>query len=218
MKKIIEINDVNLGYKNEVILENIEITLNEGDFIIISGKNGLGKSTFLKFLYMKILPLSGSYKIFNNLINIKKKKTIIESRKKIGVIFQKNYLIPYLSVIQNVQLAFEIQESRSKFSVKRVFEILEWVGLHGKEKNKIINLSEGEKQKVVIARSLISNPKILIADEPMLYLDKISREKLFFLFKTINKLGTTIIVADDQNMSNYNCSSEINIESYVKKK
>ena len=97
-----------------------------------------------------------------------------------GIILQKNFLIPYLSVVENVQLSFEIQSKDSASKDNRVFEILKWVGLEKKAEFKVVNLSDGEKQKVVIARALVSNPPILIADEPMLYLDFISRKKLFF--------------------------------------
>ena len=131
-----------------------------------------------------------------------------------GIILQKNFLIPYLSVVENVQLSFEIQSKDSASKDNRVFEILKWVGLEKKAEFKVVNLSDGEKQKVVIARALVSNPPILIADEPMLYLDFISRKKLFLL-NAINKLGTTIIVADNQNKDEYLNSKKINIEQFV---
>ena len=132
-----------------------------------------------------------------------------------GIILQKNFLIPYLSVVENVQLSFEIQSKDLASKDNRVFEILEWVGLEKKAEFKVVNLSDGEKQKVVIARALVSNPPLLIADEPMLYLDFISRKKLFFLLNAINKLGTTIIVADNQNKDEYLNSKKINIEQFV---
>ena len=114
-----------------------------------------------------------------------------------------------------MQLSFEIQSKDSASKDNRVFEILKWVGLEKKAELKVVNLSDGEKQKVVIARALVSNPPILIADEPMLYLDFISRKKLFFLLNAINKLGTTIIVADNQNKDEYLNSKKINIEQFV---
>ena len=218
MKKIIEIKNVSIGYSKKTVLEKIEITLNVGDFLVVSGGNGTGKSAFLKFLYMKIPPFSGSYKIFDEEIMFTDRKRINNLRKKIGVILQKNYLIPYLTVLQNVELALEIQNDGSISELNRVYEILNWVGLEKKEKFKIQELSDSERQKVVIARSLVSNPRILIADEPMLYLDSSSREKLFFLLNTINKLGTTIIIADNINKTSYKNTLQINIEDYFVKK
>ena len=96
-----------------------------------------------------------------------------------------------------------------------MFEILKWVGLEKKAEFKVVNLSDGEKQKVVIARALVSNPPILIADEPMLYLDFISRKKLFFLLNAINKLGITIIVADNQNKDEYLDSKRSTLNSLL---
>ena len=218
MNKILEINNVSLGYKNNLILRNIEITLTKGDFLVIHGKNGSGKSSFLKFLYMKIFPFSGKYRVFGDEVFFSNKSFINKSRKKMGIILQKNYLIPYLSVIENVQLSFEIQNQDSTSNDNRVYEILKWVGLEKKAEFKVVNLSDGEKQKVVIARALVSNPPILIADEPMLYLDSVSREKLFFLLNTINKLGTTIIVADNHNKNKYINSKKVNIEQFIAKK
>ena len=164
---------------------------------------------------MKIFPFSGKYKIFGEEVFFSNKSFINRSRKKMGIILQKNFLIPYLSVVENVQLSFEIQSKDSASKDNRVFEILKWVGLEKKAEFKVVNLSDGEKQKVVIARALVSNPPILIADEPMLYLDFISRKKLFFLLNAINKLGTTIIVADNQNKDEYLNSKKINIEQFV---
>tara|TARA_A100001388_G_C28720573_1_gene476146 strand:+ start:115 stop:771 length:657 start_codon:yes stop_codon:yes gene_type:complete len=215
MNKVLEINKVSLGYNNNLILKNIEITLSKGDFLVIHGKNGSGKSSFLKFLYMKIFPISGKYRIFGEEVFFSNKSFINRCRKKMGIILQKNFLIPYLSIFQNVQLSFEVQSNNSTSNDNRVFEILKWVGLEKKAELKVVNLSDGEKQKVVIARALVSNPPILIADEPMLYLDSISREKLFFLLKAINKLGTTIIVADNQNKDEYFNSRKVNIEQFV---
>jgi len=120
--------------------------------------------------------------------------------------------------LQNVELALEIQNDSSISELNRVYEILRWVGLEEKEKFKIQELSDSERQKVVIARSLVSNPRILIADEPMLYLDSSSREKLFFLLNTINKLGTTIIIADNLNKTRYKNTLQIDIEDYFVKK
>ena len=218
MKKIIEVKNVSIGYSKKIILERVEITLNAGDFLIVSGGNGTGKSALLKFLYMKIPPFSGSYKIFDEELIFSDRSKINNLRKKIGVILQKNYLIPYLTVLQNVELALEIQNDSSITELNRVYEILKWVGLEEKEKFKIQELSDSERQKVVIARSLVSNPRILIADEPMLHLDSSSKEKLFFLLNTINKLGTTIIIADNQNKTSYKNTLQIDIEDYFVRK
>ena len=197
MSNLLDIRNVDLGYEPEnLIIKNININISQKDFIIINGSNGSGKSSFLKLLYMRLLPYRGSFSFFGKKINNISKKDIIDIRKKIGVILQDNYLIPYFSVSQNIELAIQIQEKKNINIKNRVQEIANWVGLGKLLMNKVDNLSEGEKQKLVIARSLVCKPKLLIADEPMNHLDNKSSQKLFFLLNSINKLGTTIILVD----------------------
>ena len=197
MSNLLDIRNVDLGYEPEnLIIKNININISEKDFIIINGPNGSGKSSFLKLLYMRLLPYRGSFSFFGKEINNISKKDIIDIRKKIGVILQDNYLIPYFSVSQNIELALQVQEKKNINIKNRVHEIANWVGLGKLLMNKVNNLSEGEKQKLVIARSLVCKPKLLIADEPMNHLDNQTRKKLFFLLSSINQLGTTIILVD----------------------
>ena len=196
----INVFNADIGYsKDSIILKNINLKIQEKDFVVIQGKNGSGKSTLLKTLYMKLIPINGNFYLLNQLINKKSKIKILELRKKLGVILQNNYLIPYFSIYQNIELALQIQEDKEINFSKRIKEIIEWVGLKNMNEKKIEHLSEGQRQKVIIARALICRPKILIADEPMKSLDEETRNKLYFLLKSINKLGTTIILTDKEN-------------------
>jgi cell division transport system ATP-binding protein len=200
MDNFINILNANIGYsKDSIILKNINLTIKEKDFVVIQGKNGSGKSTLLKTLYMKLIPVSGNFYLLNQLIDKKSKSKILELRKRLGVILQNNYLIPYLSIYRNIELALQIQEDKEINFSKRIKEIIEWVGLKNMNEKKIEHLSEGQRQKVIIARALICRPKILIADEPMKSLDEETRDKLYFLLKSINKLGTTVIMTDKEN-------------------
>ena len=200
MDNFINIFNANIGYsKDSIILKNINLKIKEKDFVVIQGKNGSGKSTLLKTLYMKLIPINGNFYLLNQLIDKRSKIKILELRKKIGVILQNNYLIPYFSIYQNIELALQIQEDKEINFSKRIKEIIEWVGLKNMNEKKIEHLSEGQRQKVIIARALICRPKILIADEPMKSLDEETRNKLYFLLKSINKLGTTIILTDKEN-------------------
>ena len=200
MNNFINIFNANIGYsKDSIILKSINLKIKEKDFVVIQGKNGSGKSTLLKTLYMKLIPINGNFYLLNQLIDKRSKIKILELRKKIGVILQNNYLIPYFSIYQNIELALQIQEDKEINFSKRIKEIIEWVGLKNMNEKKIEHLSEGQRQKVIIARALICRPKILIADEPMKSLDEETRNKLYFLLKSINKLGTTIILTDKEN-------------------
>ena len=200
MENFINIFNANIGYsKDSIILKNVNLKIKEKDFAVIQGKNGSGKSTLLKTLYMKLIPVNGNFYLLNQLIDKKSKTKILDLRKKLGVILQNNYLIPYFSIYQNIELALQIQEDKEINFSKRIKEIIEWVGLKNMNEKKIEHLSEGQRQKVIMARALICRPKILIADEPMKSLDEETRNKLYFLLKSINKLGTTIILTDKEN-------------------
>lgn len=196
MESIVDIRDVFLGYdRNSIILENINVKINKGQFFVIKGKNGIGKTTFIRFLYMKLLPIKGEYYIFNNKVETKDRTYIQKTRKRIGVIQQNSYLIPYLSVFQNIQISLEIQ-SKDKYNFNdKILQILKWVGIERKINEKIQTLSSGERQKVILARAVVSNPELIIADEPVLNLDDQTKKKIFFLLRSLTRLGTTVILS-----------------------
>ena len=114
-----------------------------------------------------------------------------------GVILQNDYLIPFFSVFQNIELASQIQQSRQSF-IERMTQISNWLELDKIKDEKINSLSNSQKQKVVIARALINNPKIILADQPETYLDENSDKKFFFLLESLSKLGTTIIITSNK--------------------
>ncbi len=165
-------------------------------FFLISGKNATGKSTLLKLFCLKVLPTKGGFYLNGKKIESDNKKFILDYRKKIGVILQNDYLIPFFSVYENIELASEIQNYKNNFK-SRMNQILDWLGLKHIENTKVDKLSKGEKQKVVIARALINKPEIIIADQPENFLDKSTVKKVFFLFESLNKQGTTIIITSN---------------------
>lgn len=200
MEILIKIRNTDLSYEStRKIFQNINLDIIKQDFILINGANGTGKSTLLKLLYMQLLPDKGEIVVFDKKINKNSKNDIVKLRKKMGVILQNNYLIPYLTVKQNIEISDYIQTEKKNKYKDRVYEILDWAELKKIRNEKVYNLSDGEKQKVVIARSLVSKPDILIADEPFNYLDNQIKKKLFFLLTSINKLGTTIIMTSKKN-------------------
>ena len=195
MNEIINLKNVSLILEKKQIY-NLNLKITSGDFFIINGKNATGKSTLIKLFCLKILPSKGSFYLKGKRISSKDKNFILEYRKKIGVILQNDYLIPFFTVYENIELASEIQNYKSNFK-SRINQILDWLGLKQIENTKIDKLSKGEKQKVVIARALINKPEIIVADQPENFLDKSTVKKVFFLFESLNKQGTTIIITSN---------------------
>ena len=182
MHEIINLKNVSLILEKKQIY-NLNLRITNGDFFLINGNNATGKSTLLKLFCLKILPTRGNFYLNDKNIGLKDKKLILEYRKKIGVILQNDYLIPFFSVYENIELASEIQNYKSDFNL-RINQILDWLDLKEIESTKVDKLSKGEKQKVVIARALINKPKIIIADQPENFLDKNTVKKVFFYYST----------------------------------
>ena len=199
MSEIFFLDNISIFSKKKKI-KNISLKINRGDFLIIRGSNAKGKSLLLKLFYLKLLPSMGSLFLNGNKVTEESKIIITEFRKKMGVILQNDYLIPFFSVYQNIELASQIQKIRTNFSV-RMKEISEWLELKDISDEKIINLSNSQKQKVVIARALINNPQIIVADQPEIFLDDISKKKIFYLLESLNKIGTTIIMTSNSNQN-----------------
>jgi len=192
MNEILRLDNVSLNINKKKIF-NLSFQINKGDFFLVKGDNAVGKSLLLKLLFLKVMPSTGSIYLLGKKINRENKDYILSYRKRTGVILQNDYLIPFFSVYQNIEIASEIQSKKENFK-KKIVELIEWFNLDNIENEIVNNLSNGEKQRVVIARALINNPKIVIADYPENSLDLSTTKKLFFLLESLNKLGATVIM------------------------
>ena len=189
---IFSLEDISITIQGEIPLK-VSLKVKNGDFIIIKGRNSSGKSMLLKLFYLKCLPNKGKIIFEGNELKNSSKDLVQEFRKKIGVILQNDFLIPFLNVYQNIEIACEIQRNTKNIE-SRMNEIFNWLSLQNIKNEKIQNLSNSQKQKVVIARALINNPKLILADQPETFLDSDFRKKLMYLFSSLNKLGSTIIM------------------------
>lgn len=189
---VFSLENISIAIKGEIPLK-VSLKVKNGDFIIIKGKNSSGKSMLLKLFYLKCLPNKGKIFFEGNELKNSSKDLVQEFRKKIGVILQNDFLIPFLNVYQNIEIACEIQRNTKNIE-SRMNEIFNWLSLENIKNEKIQNLSNSQKQKVVIARALINNPKLILADQPETFLDSDFRKKLMYLFSSLNKLGSTIIM------------------------
>lgn len=193
---MIEFKNVSKVYKNDVkALSNVDIKIKAGEFVFLVGPSGAGKSTFIKMLLKEVEPTTGSIVMGDTELSTVKRKQIPYHRRKIGMIFQDFRLIPTLNVYENVAFAMRVVEAPDKEIRKRVPMVLSLVGLSNKYKMFPNQLSGGEQQRVSIARAIVNNPQLLIADEPTGNLDPETAQEIMSLIDDINKAGTTVIMA-----------------------
>ncbi|MCT4564618.1 MAG: cell division ATP-binding protein FtsE [Maledivibacter sp.] len=193
---MIVLKNVSKRYKNGTMaLANINIKIDKGDFVFLVGPSGAGKSTLVKMLLKEVEPTQGRILIDNqNITNIHRRKVPL-LRRKIGVVFQDFRLLPNKTVYENVAFAMEIIEATPKEIRRGVPTMLSLVGLSSKAKMYPEQLSGGEQQRVSIARAIINNPPILIADEPTGNLDPETSWEIMRLLRQISRRGTTIVMA-----------------------
>ncbi|TDF93470.1 cell division ATP-binding protein FtsE [Paenibacillus piri] len=193
---MIEMHDVWKTYPDgSQALKGINVKVDSNEFLYVVGPSGAGKSTFMKLIYREERPTKGS--IFVNGFNLEKLKQrkIPYVRRNIGVIFQDYRLLPKLTVFENVAFAMEVIEAPKKIIKKRVLEVLELVKLRDKANSLPTQLSGGEQQRIAIARAIVNNPSVIIADEPTGNLDPDTSWGIMKLMEEINFRGTTIIMA-----------------------
>lgn len=175
-------------------LKNIDLDINKGDFVFIVGSSGAGKSTLLKLIMREEEATSGEITVNGfDLVNMKKKK-VPYLRRTMGIVFQDFRLIEKMTVFNNVAFALRVIGMGEKSVKKRVEYILELVGLSEKADSKPNELSGGEQQRVGLARALVNNPELIIADEPTGNIDPELSYEIIDLLYEINKRGTTIII------------------------
>ncbi len=193
---MLRLYNVSKVYQNNVkALDNVNLHVRKGDFLFLVGPSGAGKTTLARLIFREELPTRGQI-IFNgkNVIRMRAGEVPFH-RRKIGMVFQDFRLLPLKNVYENISFALEVTGAPPREIKRRVPEVLKLVGLEGKAKMFPHQLSGGEQQRVCVARALVNNPLLLIADEPTGNLDPDTSWDLMKLFQRINEQGTTIIMA-----------------------
>ena len=194
---MVEMKDVSMVYQSSQTeaLYHVNVTINEGEFVFLVGPSGSGKTTITKLLTGEIQPTEGSIIVNGFDMGQLKKNKVPKMRRTIGVVFQDFRLIPHMNVYDNVAFAMRVVGAPEKNIQERVPKMLELVGLEGNEKRLPEEMSGGEQQRIGIARALVNNPRMIIADEPTGNLDPVrSLELMLILEKINNEMGTTILV------------------------
>jgi cell division transport system ATP-binding protein len=194
--RMLEMIDVSKIYPGgSVALQDINVRIEQGEFVFIVGPSGAGKSTFFKMLFREVLPSSGKVIVNGHDLVKMTDKEIPYFRRQLGIVFQDYRLLPDRTVYDNVAFAMQVIETPYRKIKRRVNDVLDLVGLRKRAHAYPTELSGGEQQRIAIARAIVNDPILLIADEPTGNLDPETSWEIMDIFREVNKSGTTIVMA-----------------------
>jgi cell division transport system ATP-binding protein len=176
-------------------LRDLSLSIDKGEFIFLTGASGAGKSTFLRMLLREELPSEGDLKVDGRDLAMLRSSQIQAYRRTVGFIFQDFRLIPRMTVFQNVAFVMRVLGVPTVVQQRKTFQVLKWVGLQHRMNAFPEELSGGEQQRIAIARALVNEPQLVLADEPTGNLDPDLSLDIMNLFREINARGTTVVVA-----------------------
>lgn len=195
----------NLGQEELLALDDVNLEVKSGEFISVLGPSGSGKSTLMNIIGCLDTPTSGLYELNSKVVGDFDEVELSRLRnKEVGFVFQQFQLLPKLSALDNVELPLVYSKVAEKSRKKLAVEMLEKVGLGDKIKNRPHQLSGGQQQRVAIARALVTNPTIILADEPTGALDQKTGAQIMEIFKALHAEGKTIImITHDEKIAKY---------------
>ena len=192
---MVQLTDIIKSYENGTkAIKGISLTINDGEFVFLVGPSGSGKTTVIRMLTGEVAPTDGYVHVNGYDLDKMKFSKMSHMRRTLGVIFQDFRLIEDKTVYENVAFAMRAVGASGKEIRRRVPYVLELVGLDTRAKRKPQELSGGEQQRVAVARALVNNPRLIIADEPTGNLDPARSLEIMLLLQKINELGTTVLV------------------------
>ena len=192
---LIDYKNVNVYQESQLVLQDVNVQIGEGEFVYLTGKVGTGKSSFLKTLYGEIPVKEGEAKVLDYEMNGLKRRHLPELRKKLGIIFQDFQLLTDRTVEDNLSFVLKATGWKDRAAAdRRIREVLEAVGMETKAHKMPHQLSGGEQQRIAIARALLNKPEVIIADEPTGNLDGETADGILKLLRKLNEEGTAIIM------------------------
>lgn len=202
---MLKVTDIGKTYGKFTVLQNIDLEVADGEFLAIMGPSGSGKSTLINILGLLDQSYTGEY-----LLESKSYKDVNDNElsqirgDQLGFVFQNFKLLTIYNVYENIEIPLIYSKKKQSKKHEMVEDVIEKVGLTGKEKNRPAELSGGQQQRVAIARAIVNRPKLIIADEPTGALDSKTSKEIMEIFTKLNRAGTTIImVTHDSEVANY---------------
>ena len=192
---LIDYKDVNVYQESQLVLQDVNVQIGEGEFVYLTGKVGTGKSSFLKTLYGEIPVKEGEARVMDYEMNGLKRRHLPDLRKKLGIIFQDFQLLTDRTVDANLRFVLKATGWKNKVDInQRISDVLELVGMATKGYKMPSELSGGEQQRIVIARAILNSPKLILADEPTGNLDAETSRQIVELLQQISKAGSTVVM------------------------
>lgn len=192
---MLSFNHVDFSFPNQPLFSDLNLDVAAGDFVFLIGKSGAGKTSLLQMVYMNIIPIAGFIKFYDYTSEKITTSMLPLLRRKIGIIFQDYKLLEDRSVFENVAFVLKVTGTPRKTIKRKVINALTEVGLAHKQNNLPSELSGGERQRIAIARAIINEPSLILADEPTGNLDPQTAEEILEILKKINNRGTSVIFA-----------------------
>ena len=176
-------------------LRDLSLTIDKGEFLFLTGPSGAGKSTFLRLLLREDVPSEGELRVAGRNLTDLRRSEVQAYRRSVGFVFQDFRLISRFTVFQNVSFVMRVLGVQAAVRQRKTFQVLKWVGLQHRMNALPEELSGGEQQRIAIARALVNDPQLVLADEPTGNLDPDLSLEIMNLFREMNAGGTTVVVA-----------------------
>ncbi len=193
---VVNLKNIDIYQQKHLVLSNVNLKVNEGEFIYLIGQTGSGKSSLLKVIYGDLYTNSGEGVVAGFDLKKTHERDIPYLRRKLGIVFQDFHLLTDRTVQKNLEFVLRATGWKDKkLIMDRMLDVLEKVGLRSKLKKMTHELSGGEQQRVVIARALLNHPELILADEPTGNLDPDTSEEIVLLLKEISRSGTAVVMA-----------------------
>lgn len=214
---IVMLENVSKTYNNKVVFSGLNLSIEKGQLIALTGTSGIGKSTLLNIIGLILDNTDGNVSIYGHKnLKINSKEAMMIRRNKIGYLFQNFGLIDDESVFYNLNLALAYKNMKRKDRINRIDELLEEFGLMELKKKKVYQLSGGEQQRIAIIRLILQDCDLILADEPTGSLDEINRNLIMKLLKDLNASGKTIIIVTHDPFIASQCKNVIEISNLIK--
>jgi len=193
---MIQMYGISMRYKHDIeVLHNIDMSVEKGEFAFLVGSSGAGKTTVLRLLYRELVPTEGQIVVAGYNLSKIRSTQLPDLRRKLGIVFQDFKLLPNKTVERNIAFSMRVTGAKRSQIKKNVDRAIEWTGLQHRRKALPEDISGGEQQRTSIARAIVNDPLLILADEPTGNLDPVLSLEIMRLFERANTRGTTVLVA-----------------------